>query len=450
MSSGCVPGWVWAVLVGAHALALGWALQCGCWDFPDSSRYLQAAQNLREHRALYAQPWPLTPPQGQAVQEFTIRTLGYPLVTMALGADRGQLAVLLVLQNLLSLVNIGVVLQWWARRGSYSNFTWALAVLGVLTFPAQLIYANAVMSEVLLQTAVMALMVTSLLFIATTRARHLAWASGAMIVGALLKPVFAPMTVVMAGIGVVLAFQKKKLHLAFIGLIPLGLALVYMGWNQQRTGYFHYSSIADINLLHYNAAGLIRQQKGIAAEEAWVTDVLREADTQPNFAARQRVIQRRAGRMLSAYPLLYARQHAQGMATFFLDPGRFDVSQFWGLAPPLGGGLQAQVRTSGLLRAVGRMPLGLLALLGTVLLANITRLFLALRGFWQLRNGRPELRYGRWVAAGLILYLALLTGPLGAARFLMPVWPLLLGLALVGLEKNEALAAEQAPVVGEN
>ena len=40
---------------------------------------------------------------------------------------------------------------------------------------------------------------------------------------------------------------------------------------------------------------------------------------------------------------------------------------------------------------------------------------------------------GRWVAIGLLAYLALLTGPLGAARFLMPAWPLLLGLALMGL-----------------
>ena len=450
MNGGRVPGWVWVVLVAAHALAWGWALRSGRWDFPDSGRYLQAAQNLRAHGALYARSWPVIPPQGQAVQEFTIRTLGYPLVALALGADRGQLAVLLVLQNLLSLVNIGVVLRWWARRGNHSHFTWALAVLGILAFPAQLIYANAVMSEVLLQTAVMALMAASLLFIAKTHTRYLAWASGAMIVGALLKPVFAPMTVVMAGVGLVLAFQRKKLRLAFIGLVPLGVVLVYMGWNQQRTGYFHYSSIADINLLHYNAAGLIRQQKGAAAEEAWVADVLREANAQPGFAARQRVIQRRAGRMLSDYPLVYARQHAQGMAAFFLDPGRFDVSQFWGLAPPLGGGLQARVRTGGLLRAVGRMPLGLLALLGAVLLANSARLLLAVWGFWQLRNGRPELRYGRWVAAGLILYVALLTGPLGATRFLVPVWPLLLGLALVGLENNEDLASEQAPVVREN
>ncbi len=42
----------------------------------------------------------------------------------------------------------------------------------------------------------------------------------------------------------------------------------------QRTGYFHFSSIAEINLLHYNAAGVVRQLDGPAAEEKWVAGVL--------------------------------------------------------------------------------------------------------------------------------------------------------------------------------
>ena len=43
------------------------------------------------------------------------------------------------------------------------------------------------------------------------------------------------------------------------------------------------------------------------------------------------------------------------------------------------------------------------------------------------------MKTARWLALGLLLYVAMLTGPLGAARFLVPVWPLLLALALVGM-----------------
>ena len=140
---------------------------------------------------------------------------------------------------------------------------------------------------------------------------------------------------------------------------------------------------------------------------------------------------------------LHPRQQVQGMAALVLDPGRFDISQFLGLAPPSGGGFLVQVRAGTLWQAVSRLPLALLGWLGVVLLANAARLVLAWRGFARLRNREPMLRYGRWIAVALVLYIAVLTGPLGAARFLVPVWPLLLGLALVGLREGKPSIASE-------
>jgi hypothetical protein len=55
---------------------------------------------------------------------------------------------------------------------------------------------------------------------------------------------------------------------------------------------------------------------------------------------------------------------------------------------------------------------------------------------------RLALPAGRWIAVGLLAYVALLTGPLGAARFLVPVWPLWLALALRGLPVGPSLLAK--------
>ena len=259
-----------------------------------------------------------------------------------------------------------------------------------------------------------------------------------MVVSALLlKPVFYPLAIVVAGLGILLSAWQRRFSFALMGMVPLIVVGLYMGWNEQRTGYFHFSSIAEINLLQYNAAGVVRQLQGPAAEEKWVIAVLQEANNQPSFGARQRLIQARAGAMLWTHPGVYAQQQVQGMVAFFLDPGRFDITQFLELAPPAGGGFLAQLRAGTLLRAVSGLPLTLLGWLTIVLLANGARLILAVRGFWRLRNSEPMLRYGRWVAVALLLYVAVLTGPLGAARFLVPVWPLLLGLILVGLKWDE-------------
>jgi hypothetical protein len=444
MGKAHVPSWVWAVVVGAHMLTLGWVLHHRNWSFMDTGRYVQAAENLWLHGELYARPWPAMVPGGQAVQEFTIRPVGYPLAVLGMGGAGGHPAMLLLAQNILSLLNLGLVLRWWSRWASPSSREWALAVVAVLTFPAQLIYASAVMSETLLQTAVLGIVVSALAFIHVHRLRYCAGAAVAVIAALLLKPVFYPLAFVVAMLAIGVGWRYRRPAVTAIGLLPVLVVGLYMLWNQQRTGYLHFSSIAEINLLQYNAAGVLRQIAGPEVEEKWVTQVLDQANAAPDFATRQHFIQAQAGAMLTAHAGLYARQHAQGMVALFLDPGRFDLSQFLGWPPPAGGGLLTQARQGRLWQAAAGLPWGQLGLLGVILLANVVRLGLAVRGFQQLQNASDPLRYGRWVAVGLLLYVAALTGPLGAARFLVPVWPLLLALALAGLKWPQSVPQKQA------
>ena len=317
------------------------------------------------------------------------------------------------------------------------RWQWAGGLALSLSLPGQLIYASAVMSEVLLQTVVLALAAAGALFIRTHQRRYFGAVGAALAVALLIKPVFYPLAAVAAVVGGAVAWRQRRLSLAALGLVPLLATGLYMSWNWQRTGYFHFSSISDINLLHYNGAGVVRQLAGPGAETSWVAEVLRQADAQPTFAARQRLIQTRAVAVLRAHPFVYARQQVQGMAAFFLDPGRFELAQFLRLPPLPGGGLLAQSRAGNLLAALARLPLGQVALLGLLTLLNVGRLVLAVRGFRRLAHAEPVLRDGRWLAAGLVFYVAVLTGPLGAARFLVPVWPLLLGLVLVGSHRAE-------------
>jgi hypothetical protein len=68
-----------------------------------------------------------------------------------------------------------------ARWSKPSAKEWAWATIGVLSFPAQFIYANAVMSEILLQTAVMLLAGAAWLFIKIHKARYFAGVTAAAI-----------------------------------------------------------------------------------------------------------------------------------------------------------------------------------------------------------------------------------------------------------------------------
>lgn len=449
-----LPAWVWGTLLMAHALAFAYALRTGHYCFPDSGRYVEVAHNLQQHGELYARPWPAAPPSGQAVQEFTIRPPGYPLFILALGGAGGWPVVVLLAQNLLSLLALAVVLLGWARSRSQQpgRWAWASALALTLSFPAQLIYANALMSEVPLQAVLLLGVGVGVRGWQTGRRRYWTGAVGAVAAALLLKPVFFPFALVFLGIGAWQAWQRRRPELLLLGAVPLLVAGLYMGWNGYRTGYVHFSSITDINLLHYNAAGVVRQTAGPAAEEAWVAAVLRRANAQPTFATRQHVIQTEALRVLWQHPLRYAAQHALGMVTLLLDPGRFDLSSF--LGQNTAAGLLNHLRSGGLRAvglALGQQPLGLLLVLTGVAAANLLRLWLALRGLGYGRGVGPTasgwLRLhtaaGRWAVVLLLAYVALLTGPLGAARFLVPVWPLLLGLALRGLPETAALGVHQ-------
>lgn len=428
-----VPWWVWLGLGLLHALALGWQLYHRQPLFPDSDRYLEAARNLSKAGVLYARPLteqPLHP------AEYSIRPPGYPVFLLVTGAPAQALPWLaLGLQNLLSLLNLGLALRWLARRASGVKSTWQWGVVLVLTaaMPAQYIYANVLMSETLLQTAVVGLWLSLEAFLSgLRRGRYLAGAAAAAALALLLKPVFFPFALVLLGVGGWAAWQQRRLRLALLGAVPLAVALLWMARNEARTGYFHFSSIAEINLLHYNVRGVLQATEGLPAADAFVDTTEAAVGRQLGFRQGQLLLRRRSLAKLRQYPGTYAAQHVRGMANLLLDPGRFDVVYFLGLPQKAGTGLLQQANQGGypaVLAAVRRLPLALLGGLLLVAAGNLLRLALLLR--FACSPGYPQA--GRLVLLGLVGYIALLTGPLGAARFAVPVLPLLLAGAGAGL-----------------
>ena len=408
---------------------------------------MQAARNLRDAGLLYARPLaekPLIP------QEYTIRPPLYPLFLLLTGgAGPGFPLATLLLQNLLSLLNLGLALRWLARRvGALSSRQWSVMLALAAAAPGQFIYANVLMSEILLQTTVVVLWLSlEALFASTINRRILGpllLAAFATIGTLLNKPVFFPFAFVLLGLGLWLAWQQRRVSLAALGAVPLVVVGFWMTRNEARTGYFHFSSIAEINLLRYNVRGVLQATEGPAAAEQFVRTTLATADSLPTFRAQQRYVRQVALRALLRHPFAYAGQHLRGTATFLLDPGRFDVVQFCGLNNAQGPGflrLFNQRKGPAVLAYLRQLPLGLLAAMGMGLLANLLRLGLVVR----FARARVYPLSARLVLLGLVAYVALLTGPLGAARFVVPVLPLLLAAAGAGLAARRTTRREALP-----
>ncbi|WP_400194181.1 hypothetical protein [Hymenobacter sp. B81] len=413
------PRWFWGALVLLHLAALLFQLQQRYYLFPDSDRYLTEAENIVHHGEFYARP----PAEPRHPQEYTMRPPGYPLWLAALGTPAGYVAWALLAQNVLSLLN----LAWITRLvGRYAPPAWGWWLLLTVTFPGQIIYANVLMSELLLQTAVVGIFASAVACWERPRARHFAALAGWATLAMFVKPVFYPFSALVLAAGLWAAWRQRRAVLAALGALPLVLALLYQGWNAQRTGYFHFSSIAEINLLRYNVRAVLRKVEGPEAADRHLDAIIARAGQQPGYAAEQRYIKAESSRLLRQHLGAYALIHAQGSVNFFLDPGRFDVVHFLGLPEPPGAGLLARFSTAGGYRAVWAyvrtLPVGLIAGLLLVAAANALRLLLLLR-FLLDRLAPLHLRV---LVAGLLGYVAVLTGPLGAARFAVPVLPLLL------------------------
>ncbi|RPD47195.1 hypothetical protein DNI29_13695 [Hymenobacter sediminis] len=341
----------------------------------------------------------------------------------------------MVFQNLLSLLNVGLALRWLEQKVVEAKPVWFWGVMLFLTtaMPAQYIYANVLMSEVLLQTAVVALWLTLEKFLnEPSRSSYFAGTVASAVLCLLIKPVFFPFAVVLLSIGGWLAWQQRRPLLALLGAMPLVVALLWMARNEAQTGYFHFSNIAEINLLHYNVHGVLQATEGIQAADAFVDSTEAAVQQQPTFRQGQQLLRSRSIAKLQQYLGTYIAQHTKGMVNLLLDPGRFDVVYFLGLPEKASTGFLQQVNQGGysaVLRAVRQLPLALLGGLLLVAAGNLLRLALLL----QFTFSRRYALVYRLVVVGLVVYLAVLTGPLGAARFVVPVLPLLLAGAGAGL-----------------
>lgn len=433
LSSARVPVWMWGILLLLHGLFFGWQLGHQSYGFPDSGRYLMAAHNLRTAGVLYAEPLTGLP---LSAQEYSIRPPGYPVLLILLGATTTAIPVaVLLLQNLLSLLNVGLALQWIARRRpTLRQWQWGV-LLGLAIVPGQFIYANALMSEILLQSCIVGLWLSLTAFFANPQ-RHWVWVLGAILaaLALLIKPVFFPFAGLFLALGGWVSWKQRRLRLFLIGCIPVVVALGWQARNAKQTGYFHFSSIAEINLLRYNVRAVLQKTEGYEAAEQFVATTVAAAESQPTFAAQQHYIRKQSQAVLLRHPVAYAALHGQGMLNLLLDPGRFDLVHFFGLPERNTAGLLGQFAQHGyaaMVAYVQRLPLGLLAILLLVIATNVVRLLLLLRF-----AACPLPWAWRLPLLGLVLYVALLTGPLGAARFAVPILPLLLAAAGLSLPQR--------------
>ena len=294
----------------------------------------------------------------------------------------------------------------------------------LLLYPAQMIYASLIMTEIVFQSLL--LMACFALFRAW-KSESIWWSTGytlCLLVAMLTKPVMYVFAFPhLIGMGV-WAWQQKKVSLGLLALLPVMLIGGYSSWNQARTGYYHYSSIQSLSLFNYTTRALLTHTHDADYADAWIDSMIVVMEEQPTYAEQQMLIQEACQDQIMAAPGAYIGLHLKGMVNFFLDPGRFDLYQFFGWEPPEQG-LLAGFTAKGYAGIWGffrAQPMGIILLLTAILLVNLFKV-LALIMFtfsWRIPLSH------RIILLLFIGYVAFLTGISGASRFAVPVFPLVL------------------------
>jgi hypothetical protein len=388
----------------------------------DSEEYIRVADNLLSDGMLYC---------GDTDEMldpalYTKRLPGYPSFLVLVRLFTTSMIPVVILQMLLSLASILLMLKIFSPEKQGRTILLVLLVL----YPAQFIYSNMVMTEILFQLVLMLAALRLYRYIRTEKIGLLWLYQLLLIVAILIKPVMYLFIVPNVILFIVLYYKSRQRLVLISSFLPVIFVIILGGVNQQRTGYYHISSIQQTNLVDYNLYYFLMDRDGKEVASAVKEQVYATCDSQKDFKEKSECLTGAVTSVFKEDLKGYALFHLKGMIRFFIDPGRFDLYNFFGIEKERGKGFLYHLNEGGVKAAwrhLLRQPVIIIAWLAMIALLNLLRLagFLA---FLFNRNFKPEFRLFLFFLIG---FLAFATGPLGASRFMLPVVLLLTGAAAV-------------------
>jgi hypothetical protein len=228
--------------------------------------------------------------------------------------------------------------------------------------------------------------------------------------------------------------RALRMSLIFVG-VSCALPAAWTARNFAVAGIPAVSTVGVFNLAHFRAAGVLAEVEAVSLEQADAAISVRtgrEIETAAEYTETRAV----AAEILTAHPLLVAKQAVKSSLFQLLDPGFIYIAQITG-ASPRQSGVLAAFATQGpraLLRYFETMGVVPTVLFGYCLLFTGFVYVTLLAGIWLTASRNPgmasSIRIGnfrRWlllIALVSIYFIGIQAGPEAAARFRMALLPL--------------------------
>lgn len=383
----------------------------------DSVEYQLAANNLLNKNTLYSGNLKI----DLDYRLFSKRTLGFPLFIIFQGVNP---SVILLSTTLLYIVMFFLGLQilrnFTQTRLAYTSYSFFFLLHTTLTIHLSWVMADVLVSVV--TTAIVATYYSS----STDNPTKLRVICTLWAIGLLLKPVFLPSLILVPIIFTYLKQKNKTWCLSL--LLPISAWLLGCGVNWNNTGTWEYSSISTINLGQYNTKLMIAGTDGVAAADSFTSTTAFAIPTNKDqYVQYKKEVRAESVSAIRNNLPAYIKIHVAGMIKMLIDPGRFEIYTFLGLndnevslTELLYSGDWVKVK-----RVMSQNALVLIFFL-LLLIISLIKLILATFSLYK---------YRRFVfLIFVIVYFVGITGPVGAARFMLPVSIVYIVLVAIGVE----------------
>ncbi len=418
-----------AVILLVHLIFLFSAIFNPPAPLSDSGDYLNASENLYSSGTLYCGDLslPIQP------EQFTRRPPLYP-VLLGVASLFGSEIPFFLFQILISLTSIFLVFRiFFPNSNSFSvrPIHVGITTLLLLATPAQFIYANRIMAELLFQLLLVLMTWSVYRYFKYKDSKYIWLFNLFLTLGMATKPVLFPFTFFILLISPFLFVRTRNRIFLWALCLPILWISFYSVRNNYQTDSSQYSSIQTANMVNYNMRYFLMEQEGSDAAAAEVDRLYAACDQSMGYMEKNRCLNQGVKEKILERPLKYGVFHLKGCLRYFIDPGRFDLVTFFNWEHPDSGGFLQKLNQEGLKGAFGflkQQGLGMMVLLALIALFKLFKV----SGFILYLVRDKELLPFKIFLALLVGYLAFVTGPLGASRFLLPVELLLIGAAVQG------------------
>jgi 4-amino-4-deoxy-L-arabinose transferase-like glycosyltransferase len=428
---------LWFLLIATQLFFLSYALVHQQTKTADSDEYIYQAQNIVDYGVIYSGDY-TTEPKDPSL--YSRRTPGYPgfliLTTVLFNSDYFALFV----QCILSILNIFLGYKIAKRILSDTSKSY-LYLLFFLFFPSQFIYATVFMSEILFQTAILGCVYFLLKFESEDKYKYFFICHVLLAVAYLIKPI-----AIFLWLGYMLysIIYHNKQGIAVRQIIMTLFHLLIIGGfflkNYRQTGVAEYSGIGRKLLINYNIPALLTFYEDETYAKNRI-DSLQSNISQQTYSGQCANIDSFIKTEIFTHPIQFVAIQSYGIIRFFLETGRWDLELWRKGYQQLENtpSLKQEYATKGIKGVLQNIHRGNYFFGIYYILVVLTAISLFILFIKSLFNS-TILRRHKLLLVSTILYFALLTGPSASARFRVPIFPILVILAITGFQKENRVS----------